>query len=86
MVVRADSEIKNWTDLRDKRVVTTKGTTTVKLLNERDKVFSLHLKLMEGSDHGESLSMVARRVADAFPTDDYYCLACVQMRTIRETL
>ncbi len=70
MVVRTDSGIRNWSDLRDKRVVTTKGTTTVKLLNERDKVRSLGLKLIEGRDHGESFSMVEKGEAEAFPMDD----------------
>lgn len=70
MVVRADSGIKNWSDLRDKRVVTTKGTTTVKLLNDRDKVRSLGLKLIEGRDHAESFGMVEKGEAEAFPMDD----------------
>jgi ABC-type amino acid transport substrate-binding protein len=70
MVVRADSGIKNWSDLRDKRVVTTKGTTTVKLLNDRDKVRSLGLKLIEGRDHAESFTMVEKGEAEAFPMDD----------------
>lgn len=70
MVVRADSGIRNWSDLRGKRVVTTKGTTTVKLLNDRDKVRSLALKLIEGHDHAESFSMVEKGAAEAFPMDD----------------
>ncbi|TFV86700.1 amino acid ABC transporter substrate-binding protein [Oxalobacteraceae bacterium OM1] len=70
MVVRTDSGIKNWSDLRDKRVVTTKGTTTVKLLNERDKVRSLSLKLLEGRDHADSFAMVEKGQAEAFPMDD----------------
>jgi ABC-type amino acid transport substrate-binding protein len=70
MVVRADSGIKNWSDLRDKRVVTSKGTTTIKLLTERDKVRSLGLKLLEGRDHAESFSMVEKGQAEAFPMDD----------------
>ena len=70
MVVRADSGITNWSDLRDKRVVTTKGTTTVKLLNDRDKVRSLSLKLIEGRDHAESFHMVEKGEAEAFPMDD----------------
>jgi len=70
MVVRADSGIRNWSDLRDKRVVTTKGTTAVKLLNDRDKVRSLGLKLIEGRDHAESFSMVEKGEAEAFPMDD----------------
>lgn len=70
MVVRADSGIKNWADLRGKRVVTTKGTTTVKLLNDRDKVRALDLKLVEGADHAESFSKVEKGEAEAFTMDD----------------
>lgn len=70
MLVRADAGIKNWIDLKDKKVVTTKGTTTVKLLHERDKARSLNLRLLEGNDHAESFSMVEKFQADAFPMDD----------------
>lgn len=70
MAVRTDSGIRNWSDLRDKRVVTTRGTTTVQLLKERDKVRALDLKLMEGRDHAESFDIVAKGQADAFPMDD----------------
>lgn len=70
MIVRADSGIKNWTDLKGKKVVTSKGTTTVKLLNDRDKVRGLDLKLLEGSDHNESFGMVESGKADAFTVDD----------------
>lgn len=70
MLVRADSGIKNWSDLRDKRVVTTKGTTTVKLLNDRDKVRALTLKLVEAKDHAESFAKIEKGEADAFPMDD----------------
>lgn len=70
MVVRTDSGIKNWADLKDKIVVTTKGTTTVKLLNDRDKVRALGLNLKEGKDHNDSFAMVERGEAQAFPMDD----------------
>jgi ABC-type amino acid transport substrate-binding protein len=70
MVVRSDSGIKNWSDLRDKNVVTTKGTTTVKLLTDRDKVRALNLKLVEGADHNESFAKVENHDAKAFPMDD----------------
>ena len=70
MLVRADSGIRNWSDLRDKRVVTTKGTTTVKLLNDRDKVRALGLKLIEAGDHAESFGKVEKGEAEAFPMDD----------------
>jgi ABC-type amino acid transport substrate-binding protein len=70
MLVRTESGIKNWTDLKDKVVVTTKGTTSVKLLNDRDKVRSLSLKLIEGDDHNLSFAMVESGKADAFSMDD----------------
>ena len=70
MVVRTDSGITNWTDLRGKQVVTTKGTTTMKLLTDRDKVRALGLRLLEGRDHAESFAMVEKRQAAAFPMDD----------------
>ena len=70
MLVRTDSGIKNWPDLKDKKVVTTKGTTTVKLLNDRDKVRGLNLRLLEGSDHKESFAMIENNQADAFSMDD----------------
>ncbi|WP_211467037.1 amino acid ABC transporter substrate-binding protein [Collimonas silvisoli] len=70
MAVRADSGIKNWADLRGKKVVTTKGTTTIKLLNDRNKVRALALNLVEGTDHAESFSMLEKGQADAFVMDD----------------
>ncbi|WP_061538561.1 amino acid ABC transporter substrate-binding protein [Collimonas fungivorans] len=70
MVVKANSGIKNWENLRDKRVVTTTGTTTVKLLTDRDKVRALNLKLIEGKDVPDSFNKVESGEADAFPMDD----------------
>lgn len=70
MVVRSNANIKNWTDLREKRVITTKGTTTVKLLLDRDRSRSLNTKLLEGNDHAESFAKVEKGEADAFPMDD----------------
>jgi glutamate/aspartate transport system substrate-binding protein len=70
MAVRTDSGIRNWIDLRDKEVVTTKGTTTVKLLNDRNKIRALALKLVEGNDHAESFGMLEKGQAAAFVMDD----------------
>jgi glutamate/aspartate transport system substrate-binding protein len=70
MVVRANSGIRNWSDLRNKKVVTTKSTTSVKLLNDRDKVRALSLSLTEGRDHAESFGMVEKGEAEAFVMDD----------------
>ncbi|AIY43692.1 Glutamate Aspartate periplasmic binding protein precursor GltI [Collimonas arenae] len=70
MIVRVDDKIKNWPDLRDKRVVTTKGTTSVKSLEDRGQVRSLNMTVLEGHDHNESFKMVEDKKADAFVMDD----------------
>lgn len=70
MVARSDSGIKNWLDLRDKRVIFTKGTTVLKLVLERDKLHSLNMKLLEGNDHSDSFARIEKGEADAFPMDD----------------
>lgn len=70
MAVRTDSGIKNWINLRGKEVVTTKGTTTVKLLNDRNKVRVLALNLVDGNDHAESFSMLEKGQVAAFVMDD----------------
>ncbi|MFZ6656345.1 amino acid ABC transporter substrate-binding protein [Undibacterium sp. TJN19] len=69
-LVKADSGIKNWPQLRNRTVVTTKSTTTVKLLNDRNDTISLNIKLVEGNSDQESFKMVEEGKADAFPMDD----------------
>lgn len=69
-LVRADSGIKNWNQLRNRTVVTTKSTTTVKLLTERNDTNSLNIKLVEGNTDQESFKMVEDKKADVFPMDD----------------
>jgi len=69
-LVKADSGIKNWPQLRNRTVVTTKSTTTVKLLNDRNDTSSLNIKLVEGNSDQDSFKMVEDGKADAFPMDD----------------
>jgi ABC-type amino acid transport substrate-binding protein len=70
MLVKANSGIKNWSDLRGKTVVTTKGTTNARSLTDRNDVRSLNITLIEALDHGESFRMVEQGKADAFAMDD----------------
>jgi ABC-type amino acid transport substrate-binding protein len=70
MLVRTGEGIDNWPSLRSRTVVTTRSTTTVKLLNERNNVRALDIKLVEGGDDLESFTMVEQGKADAFPMDD----------------
>ena len=70
MLVRADSGIRNWSDLRGKTIVTTKGTTNANSIAERNDVRSLNIRLVEADDHAASFAMVERGQADAFAMDD----------------
>jgi ABC-type amino acid transport substrate-binding protein len=70
MIVRTSDTIKNWPDLRNKKVVTTKGTTSVKSLDDRGQVRALNMTVLEGRDHNESFKMVEEKAADAFVMDD----------------
>ncbi len=70
MAVRSNSRIANWADLRGKRVVTTRGSTAVQLMSERDKVRALGTVMLEGADHAESFLQLENGEADAFAMDD----------------
>lgn len=70
MMVKTSSGIKNWTDLKGKKVVFTKGTSTDKFILERDKVRALNMKLVEGKDHSDSFNMLETNQVDAFAQDE----------------
>nr|WP_225870026.1 amino acid ABC transporter substrate-binding protein [Glaciimonas sp. PCH181] len=70
MIVNVDSGIKNWPDLRNKKVVSTKGTTSVRTLTDRGQVRSLNIVVLEGSEHDASFRMVEDKKVDAFVMDD----------------
>jgi len=70
MMVNTRSGIKNWTDLKGKKVVFTKGTSTDKFILERDKVRALNMKLVEGKDHSDSFNMLDASQVDAFAQDE----------------
>jgi len=69
-LVRAADGMHNWPDLKNRTVVTTQSTTTIKLLNDRNNVRALNIKLLEGKDDLDSFTMVEQGKADAFPMDD----------------
>lgn len=70
MLVKADMGIRNWPDLKNRTIAITKSTTTIDLLNERNSIRSLNIKVVEGKDDLDSFTMVEQGKADAFPMDD----------------
>ena len=70
MVVRADSGIKTFADLKDKTVVTTSGTTSDALIKSNVRTASITIKSAYGKDHGDSFLQVESGRAAAFVMDD----------------
>lgn len=70
MLVRKESGVQNWPDLHDKTVVTTKGSTAVKLLMALNEGRQIGIKVIEASDHAESFKMLESGQAEAFVMDD----------------
>ena len=70
MVVRADSGIKTFADLKDKTVVTTSGTTSDALIKSNVRTSAISIKNAYGKDHGDSFLQVESGRAAAFVMDD----------------
>ncbi len=70
MLVKKDSGIRNWADLRNKTIVTTAATTNAKSIAERNDVSALRITLLEAKDDLDSFHQLETGKADAFAMDD----------------
>jgi glutamate/aspartate transport system substrate-binding protein len=70
MLVKADSGIKDISQLNGKAVVTTTGTTSDALIKQSEKGKSIDVKNIYGKDHADSFLMVESGRAAAFVMDD----------------
>ncbi len=70
MLARKSSNVNSIEDLRGKRVVVTKGTTSEKILKSMNDERVLRIAFIESNDHGESFKAVEEGKAIAFPMDD----------------
>ncbi len=66
---KADN-LRSLDDLRGKTVVTTSGTTTIKLLNDLNVARKLDLNILPAKDHADAFLMVESGRASAFFMDD----------------
>jgi glutamate/aspartate transport system substrate-binding protein len=69
-LVKADSGIKGIADLQGKTVVTTAGTTSLRLLRNADRGRNLEITQLSGKDHADSFLLVESGRAQAFVLDD----------------
>ncbi|RZT41550.1 amino acid ABC transporter substrate-binding protein [Cupriavidus agavae] len=70
MLVKSDSGIRKWGDLRGKTVASTTGTTPLAMLRKMDESGAMGWKVVEAKDHAEAFAMVESGRADAFVMDD----------------
>ncbi len=70
MAVKANSGIKNLSDLDGKAVVTTTGTTSDRYIKQNEKGQKINVKNVYGKDHAESFLMLESGRAQAFVMDD----------------
>lgn len=70
LLTHRESGIADFNDLDGKRVVTTAGTTSERLLRQMKEERQIDLTLITARDHGESFLTLETARADAFMLDD----------------
>lgn len=70
LLVRKGSSVRDYTQLKGKKVAVTSGTTNEKTMNDLSQRFQLNLQIMPMRDHAESFAQVTSGAAETFATDD----------------
>ncbi|WP_047197433.1 amino acid ABC transporter substrate-binding protein [Caldimonas brevitalea] len=69
-LVRADSQIEDLPQFEGKRLVSTKGTTPLKAVDQANQERMMRISLLEAPDHAKAVEMVEKGEADGFAMDD----------------
>jgi glutamate/aspartate transport system substrate-binding protein len=70
LLVKKDSGIQDFSDLKGKNVVVTAGTTSERLIREMNEKQGLKMNIISAKDHGESFLTLQSGRAVAFMLDD----------------
>jgi len=70
LLVKKDSGIKDFPDLKGKNVVVTAGTTSERLIREMNEKNNMGMNIISAKDHGESFLTLQSGRAAAFMLDD----------------
>ena len=70
LLVKADSPIKSHLDLKGRKVVSTTGTTNMRVMRSFNEEKKLDFELIGAKDHAESALLVQTGRAEAFAMDD----------------
>jgi ABC-type amino acid transport substrate-binding protein len=68
--VRADSSIADLPGFERKKLVSTKGTTPLKAVEQANRERLLNIQILEAPEHAKAIEMVERGEADGFVMDD----------------
>jgi ABC-type amino acid transport substrate-binding protein len=69
-MVRSDSKIDELSQFDGKKLVSTKGTTPLRAVQEANRERLLGITILEAPDHARAVDMVERGEADGFVMDD----------------
>jgi glutamate/aspartate transport system substrate-binding protein len=69
-MVRADSKFEELPQFEGRRLVSTKGTTPLKAVEQANRERMLRIQVMEAPDHARAVEMVEKGEADGFAMDD----------------
>lgn len=69
-MVRADSKIDDLPQFEGRKLVSTKGTTPLKAIEQANRERLLGITLLEAPDHAKAVEMVEKGEADGFAMDD----------------
>lgn len=69
-LVRGDSQIEDLSHFEGKKLVSTKGTTPLKAIDQANRERLLGITLLEAPDHARAVEMVEQGEADGFAMDD----------------
>jgi ABC-type amino acid transport substrate-binding protein len=70
LLVRRDSPIRSYRDLRGKKVAVTAGTTNADAIHRVFEQLKIQAEIVTGRDHAESFGLVKQGNADALALDD----------------
>lgn len=70
LLVRADSKIGGIDEMEGKTLVSTKGTTPLKAVEQANRERLLRINIVEAPDHARAVDMVEKGEAHAFVMDD----------------
>ena len=70
LLVRADSPVQRIEELGGKKLVSTKGTTPLKAVEQTNRSHLLRIDILSAPDHGKAIEMLEKSEVDAFVMDD----------------